>query len=122
MHETPNNRIARTIFIVLTWLFAGSILLQVFFAGLALFVDSSNWLAHVSFARFFGLLPLMMIALALIARLPKKTLWRCAGLFGMIIGLFLTAIFSSQIGILSALHPLIALLLFWNCMVIIRSA
>ncbi|MBP1972399.1 hypothetical protein [Cohnella thailandensis] len=39
----------------------------------------------------------------------------------MIVGIFLTAIFSSRIGGLSALHPVIALLLFWAALNVIRS-
>ncbi|ULL20021.1 hypothetical protein DVH26_29785 [Paenibacillus sp. H1-7] len=98
-----------------------SVGLQVFFAGLALFVDSSNWVTHISFARYFSFLPLIMAVLAWRARLTSKTIWRCIGLFGMIIGMFLTAIFSSRIGGLSALHPVIALMLFWSCAELIRS-
>ncbi|MBD0384033.1 hypothetical protein ICC18_28675 [Paenibacillus sp. WST5] len=95
--------------------------LQVFFAGLALFVDSTNWATHISFARYFGFLPLIMAVLAWIGRLPSKTILRSVGLFGMIIGMFLTAIFSARIGGLSALHPVIALMLFWSSTEIIRS-
>ncbi|MCM3781960.1 DUF6220 domain-containing protein [Neobacillus mesonae] len=75
----------------------------------------------MSFARYFSFLPLLMAVLARTARLPSRLIWRCVGLFGMILGLFLTAIFSSRIGGLAALHPVIALLLFWASLDMIRS-
>ena len=121
MIDSSSRRIVRSCFIVLAWLFAASITVQVFFAGLALFVDSTHWATHISFARYFGFLPLMMAVLAWSGRLSLKTILRCIGLFGMMIGMFLTALFSSQIGGLSALHPIIALMLFWSSTEIIRS-
>ncbi|OOC57580.1 DUF6220 domain-containing protein [Paenibacillus ihbetae] len=119
--ESSPFRFARVGFLLLAWLFSASVALQVFLAGLALFVDSSNWSSHMSFARYFSFLPLLMAVLARTARLPSRLIWRCIGLFGMILGLFLTAIFSSRIGGLAALHPVIALLLFWVSLDIIRS-
>ncbi|MFB9324572.1 DUF6220 domain-containing protein [Paenibacillus aurantiacus] len=121
MSEFASARIIRRCFVGCAWLFAAAIALQVLIAGLALFVDSANWAAHISFARYFGLLPLVMIALAWIGRFPSKTVLKSVGLFGMIIGMFLTAIFSSRIGGLSALHPVIALMLFWSSMDTIRT-
>lgn len=121
MQDRPFPRIAGYCFIALAWLFAVSVTLQVFFAGLALFIDPNNWITHVSFARYFAFIPLIMTVLAWSASLPRKTIWRSLGLLGMIISMFLTAILSSRIGVLSALHPLIALMLFWSTMKIIRS-
>ncbi|MBB3129868.1 hypothetical protein FHS19_004573 [Paenibacillus rhizosphaerae] len=38
----------------------------------------------------------------------------------MTIGMFLTALLSSRIGVLSALHPVIAIMLFWSSTLILR--
>ncbi|MCC3373874.1 DUF6220 domain-containing protein [Cohnella sp. REN36] len=114
-------RAARILFIALAWLFAVSIALQVFFAGLALFVDSKSWVAHAGFARYVAPLPLLMALCAWGARLPVRLRMRSVGLFGMVIGMFLTAVLSSRIGALSALHPVIALLLFWSSAEILRA-
>lgn len=106
----------------LAWVFAVSVLLQVFFAGLALFVDSDNWTIHGGFARVLAVVPLLMLAFAWIARLPRRQIGRSAGLLGMVIGMFLTAVLSPKIGALSALHPVIALMMFWACAGIIRAS
>lgn len=115
------SRIARICFMTLAWLFTISVALQVFLAGLALFVSPDNWLIHANFARYFSLLPLIMAVLAWTARLPGKMIRRSLGLLGMTIGMFLTAVLSSRIGMLSALHPVIAIMLFWSCTLILRS-
>lgn len=115
------SRIARICFMTLAWLFTISVALQVFLAGLALFVSPDNWLIHANFARYFSLLPLIMAVLAWTARLPGKMIRRSLGLLGMTIGMFLTAVLSSRIGVLSALHPVIAIMLFWSCTLILRS-
>lgn len=121
MNDSAYPRLFRFCFIGLAWLFAASVALQVLFAGLALFVNATSWAAHTSFARYFGLLPLVMLALAWIGRFPSKTILKAAGLMGMIIAMFVTAIFSTRIGGLSALHPVIALVLFWSSMDIVRT-
>lgn len=111
----------RIFFIAFAWLFTLFVGLQVLLAGAALFVDPASWMVHASFARYVALLPLLMLILAWSGRLPARWLWRSAGLLGMVIGLFLTAILSSRIGVLSALHPVIALLLFSGSAELLRS-
>ncbi|MBD2871394.1 DUF6220 domain-containing protein [Paenibacillus arenilitoris] len=122
MPDKTSVRLARIAYVAFAWLFTASIAVQVLIAGMALFVDSDSWASHASFARYFSFLPLLMALLAWIARMPKKVIWRSIGLFGMILGMFITAILSSRIGALSALHPVIALLLFWGSTVILRSS
>ncbi|GAE06926.1 hypothetical protein JCM10914_3119 [Paenibacillus sp. JCM 10914] len=63
-----------------------------------------------------------MALVAGLARLPKPWIWRSLGLFGMVIGMFLTAILSARIGWLSALHPVIALIMFSSSLKLIREA
>jgi hypothetical protein len=111
--------------LVLMWIariFALGIVVQVFLAGLALFVDTANWAAHSNFPRYFAFLPILMILLSFIARLPVTYRVKSIQLFAMIILMFLTAILSSKIGFLSALHPVIALALFWNTMTVALQA
>ncbi|WP_429668946.1 DUF6220 domain-containing protein [Bacillus gobiensis] len=73
------------------------------------------------FARYFFFLPLVMAALSFSAQSPRTNLWRSFGLFGMVILLFFTAAISPRVDFLGALHPVITLFLFWNCMKIIQS-
>ncbi|MFC0165271.1 DUF6220 domain-containing protein [Bacillus capparidis] len=57
-----------------TWIFLICITLQVFFAGLAFFMNPINWSYHESFARYFFILPLVMAALCFSAQLPRRIL------------------------------------------------
>lgn len=116
------SNLARLTYIGFAWLFAASIAVQVLLAGLALFADPAHWSRHADFARYFAFLPLLMLLAAWTGRLPKELAWRSLGLFGIVIALFLTAILSSRIGALSALHPVIALFLFWSCIAAIRRS
>ena len=120
MLDRPYPRMAHICFMALGWLFTVSVALQVFLAGLALFISPDNWLIHASFARYFAFLPLIMAVLAWSARLPGKLIRRSLGLLGMTVGMFLTAVLSSRIGVLSALHPVIAIMLFWSSTLILR--
>jgi hypothetical protein len=111
--------------IALLWLarvFAVCILLQVFLAGLAVFVDAVYWESHSSFVHFFSFLPIVMILLSFIARLPVSIRMQSIRLFGLIIAEFITAVLSSKIGFLSALHPVIALVMFISAMSLAKQA
>lgn len=121
MHEHPYSSGIRNTFIIVTGLFIVSVAVQVLLAGLALFDDSINWARHASFARLFAFLPLVLVVLGWVGRMPKHVIWRSIGLLGMIIGMFLTAILSARIGVLSAIHPVLALLLFSSSIALIRS-
>lgn len=103
-------------------IFALIIVVQVFLAGLALFLNSDNWAAHSNFARFFLILPILMILLSFIARLPNTFRMKSIQLFVMVILMFATANLSSYIGILSALHPVIAMAMFWSTMTVSKQA
>jgi hypothetical protein len=114
-------RFSRLAFISITWIFTICLLIQVLIAGFALFMNWQYWIHHAAFARFFFFLPLLMAVLSYFAQLHRQTLWRCIGLFGMVIGLFFTAAISARVSILGALHPVLALVLFWHCMQLIRT-
>lgn len=121
MREFNLAQFSRVLFFVLALIFGVSVALQVLIAGIALFVNSGSWAAHVSFARYFAFIPLIMAIMAWMAGLSRRVLWKSIGLFGMVIGMFLTAVLSSRIGFLSALHPVIAMMLFWGSVDMIRS-
>ncbi|MCT1399309.1 DUF6220 domain-containing protein [Paenibacillus sp. p3-SID867] len=121
MRELNLAQFSRVLFFVLALVFSVSVALQVLIAGIALFVNSGSWAAHVSFARYFAFIPLIMAIMAWMAGLSRQVLWKSIGLFGMVIGMFLTAVFSSRIGFLSAFHPVIAMMLFWGSVDMIRS-
>jgi hypothetical protein len=109
---------------VLLWLvriFAICVVIQVFFAGAALFADSDYWTFHKVFPRFFALLPIVMIVLSFFTKLPTSVRMKCFQLFGMIILILLTVILSKNIGVLAGLHPVIAIMLFVTSMSIAKQ-
>ncbi|AJY77705.1 hypothetical protein VN24_13250 [Paenibacillus beijingensis] len=101
--------------------FALFIAAQVFLAGLAMFVDS-DWTAHANFARFFIIIPILMMLVSFIARLPVSYRVKSIQLLVMVILMFVTADLSSVIGFLSALHPVLSLAMFWITLAIARQA
>jgi hypothetical protein len=103
-------RWGRWSYLVLSWLFAACVIVQVFFAGLAIFVDSARWLWHTSFVHAFEGLPLLMLIVAFIARLPVAIRWLTTALIGLIFFQYFTANFG---GLAGAFHPVNALLLTW---------
>jgi hypothetical protein len=119
---SPNTRKAIIGLKWMAWVFAAGIILQVFLAGLALFVDSANWAVHSSFPRYFAFLPILMILLSFIMRLPVTYRFQSIRLFIMVAATFATAVLSSKIGFLSALHPVIAVALFMSAMSLARNA
>jgi hypothetical protein len=111
--------------LVLKWvarIFALLIAVQVFLAGLATFVDSDNWTAHSNFSHIFIVFPIFLILLSFIARLPVTYRMKSIQLFVMVILMFVTAVLSSDIGFLSALHPVIALGMFWSTITLSKQA
>jgi hypothetical protein len=114
-------KFARYMFIVLAWVFFAFILVQVFLAGLGLFVSGEHWEMHRYLARYFALIPVGMLVLSFFGKMPVHLRWICLGLYLMIVAQFLSVIYSSALGILSALHPVIALLLFWGSITTVKQ-
>ena len=90
--------------------FVGCVATQVFFAGMATFVDSARWAWHTSFVHSFEFLPILMLAVAFPARLPLGLRWLTAALYGLIWVQYATANIG---GVPGAFHPVNALLMAW---------
>lgn len=103
-------RRARRVYLVLAWVFVGCVAVQVFFAGLATFVDSARWAWHTSFVHAFEFLPLLMLPVAFLARVPVAMRWLTGALFALIFMQYFTANIG---GIPAAFHPVNALVIFW---------
>ncbi|MGM0867448.1 MAG: DUF6220 domain-containing protein [Bacillota bacterium] len=116
--ELPASvRNSRVGYSVLAWILVVCIIVQVFIAGMAVFENPLNWGRHTSFVHLFELVPIIMFILGFLGRLPKGMIWGSFGLFALIFIQYATAH-----GILPALHPVIALLLFgWAFILACRS-
>jgi|SRR5690625_391930 len=100
------------IFTVLAIVFAACVAVQVFLAGMAIFMDSLNWSRHATFVRYFTFLPILMLIFSFIGRLPRDMYGVSLAMFIMIVAQYITAMLSANFPMVSALHPVIALMLF----------
>jgi len=122
------TRLFRIIYLAGTWLFVAGALGQFFLAGLGVFAGPSNWGKHREFGLLLGLLALLLIMLALIARLPGRMIGMTAGLFGLfIVQVLLLVPFQSQISyntlhIIKALHPVNGIALVLVAMILAKRA
>lgn len=121
MNDKWDVKYARYIFIILSWVFVICVVAQVFIAGLATFLDPSNWRTHTNFIHIFEFLPVIMFLLSFPVRLPKTIRWQSLGLFGLIFLQYATAHLGS-VWVLAALHPVIALVLFWGSISVAKKS
>lgn len=112
---------ARLAFQAMAMLLAICIVIQVFLAGLALFWDSAQWASHTGFAKLPMIVSVLMLAISFFARLPLSLRLRSAVLFGIIILIAVSANLPPGVGYLSALHPVLALTLFFGIVSLIQK-
>ncbi|UUZ83892.1 DUF6220 domain-containing protein [Paenibacillus sp. P26] len=111
----------RRVFKAMVWIFAIGILVQVFLAGLALFWNPAQWASHMGFSRILIMIPVLMLVVSFVARSPLSLRLRSGGLIGIVILLAVSAHLPAAIGYLSALHPVIAILLLVETLSIVRK-
>lgn len=116
---------ARAGYRVLAWAFLACIAIQVFLAGIAVFGGATKWGMHTGFVHLFELVPLIMIPLAFLGRLPLRLRWHPLVAFILIVMQYaLIYGFPDLFGIpeIAALHPVNALLIFWIALGMARGS
>lgn len=113
---------ARMAFALLAAAFALCVAVQVFLAGMAVFVNPLNWARHTGFVHVFELLPVVMLALAFAGRLPAALRWQSAGLLGLIMVMYATANMGGRVPWAAAAHPVMALAVFWVAAVVVGNS
>jgi hypothetical protein len=101
-------RDARYLLAGLAWLFVGVIVLQVFFAGIGLFVDNDMSL-HMGFGWLIPLFPLIVLIVCLPAGVDRSTGWLAAGTLVMTVVQISLPEFRDGLPYVAALHPVNAL-------------
>ncbi|HEX7057075.1 MAG TPA: DUF6220 domain-containing protein [Bacilli bacterium] len=119
---SPGIKTVRIIFCVLAILFGICVLIQVFLAGLAIFYGPDNWSRHTSFIHLFEYLPILMFILSFFGRIKGAARWLSFGLILLIMVQYATVKGLPEVGYLAALHPVVALLIFWAAIVVIRRS
>lgn len=122
IEEPQKGRIGKISFVSLSVLFVLCIIGQVFLAGLAVFVNPGNWPIHKMFVHLFEFIPILMLVMSLVRRLPRWAIWQSAGLFGLIFVMYFTANITPVLPWAAAAHPVIAVLLFWMSITVMKRA
>jgi hypothetical protein len=104
-------------FRVTAWLMLACITAQTFIAGLAVFSNPAQWRTHVVFVHIFEYLPIFMLIFAFAGRLPNRVKWMSAALFALIFLQYFTANMPGA----GALHPVIALVMFWLAFTLVKE-
>jgi Family of unknown function (DUF6220) len=103
----------RIIYLIIAWLFPVAILVQVLFVGLSLFTGQAYWDAHITLGHSIGILPILLVILGYLGRLPRATkvlTWLSLGIYLVQAEVF--AAIRATVPLFAAFHPVLALLLF----------
>ena len=104
--------IARTrAFPILAWAYVAALAVQVFFAGMYVFVGASNIELHRNMAHVIGLLTLLLVASTFVGRVPEKR--RVFAVVGLLLVQGMLVHVGQWLGLwtIAALHPVNALIL-----------
>jgi hypothetical protein len=113
----------RMLYLIVAWLFPVAILIQVFLVGLSLFTGQAYWSTHGDVGHTLAILPLFLIILAYLGRLPSAE----KGLTWLMFGVYLVqaevfAAIRADVPFLAAFHPVLALVLFALALIIALRA
>lgn len=109
-------------FLGLAVIFTLCVAAQVFIAGLAVFVAPAHWAQHTTFVHIFEFVPLLMLAVSAAGRLPVRLRWLSAALFALVYAQYFTANIRGLAPLLAALHPVVALAIFWLSAHVVQEA
>ena len=112
--------VTRVLFVIVAYLLALCILIQVFLAGLSIFGSPTFWALHTTFVRYFGSLPLLLIILAVSGRTRHALVWFSL-LLEVLIGLQYAFVYL-PVSAIAALHPVNAVIMFWITISVARRA
>ncbi|SEP66390.1 hypothetical protein SAMN05216232_0512 [Virgibacillus subterraneus] len=118
---SSTDRIVRGILAVISQLFFICVVIQVFLAGIATFVNYGDWELHTTFIHYFEFTPIIMLILSFFVRVPNKLRWDYASLYLLIIMQYVTTQLTGSAPFVTAIHPVIALVLFWRSLVTVKS-
>ncbi|WP_152392969.1 DUF6220 domain-containing protein [Paenibacillus guangzhouensis] len=93
------------------------IVVQVYLAGMALFGNPEAWNWHRTFVHMFEYISVILFFLGIFGKLSRWMIWGSLGLF-----LLFNIQYYTAHGIAGALHPVLALVLFWGSLALVRSS
>lgn len=105
---------ARIGYVIFAWLFMLGVVIQVLLVGLSLLGQMPLWDLHRDMGHTVGIALLPMLILAYVGRFPravKRQTWLLLGLYIVQAEVFATI--RATLPLPAALHPVLAMLLFW---------
>jgi hypothetical protein len=112
----------KRIFSILSLLFFACVMIQIFLAGMAIFVKNIFWSFHLQFIHYFEFIPIIMLIMSFFGGIPKLLRFLCIGLVVMMIMQYITVKLSGTLPYIAALHPVIAGILFWRSLQISQES
>lgn len=116
-------KFGRYAYVSLAGLFTVGVLVQVFLAGMVVVARRMGWGNHVSLGHFLAAPLILMLVSQYLGKLPRGLKWLTWGLFAVY---FLQAdvliFLRASVPVLSALHPVMALLDFAMGYALFRAA
>lgn len=112
-------RLARRAYILLAWTLLACVLVQIFLAGLGIFVSGEHWASHRVFVHVFELLPVALLVLSFPGRLRGFPRWLPVVVFALIALQYATV--EARPSVLAALHPVNAVLIAWAALRMARA-
>ena len=104
---------ARWLFLLMVMGYLAALLLQVFLAGMALFGAEQDFEPHRNLGYLIHLSPIPIILVAVVARVGPRLLWWTGALF-VVQGIQpLLPLMRDDLPWAAALHPVLALVVFW---------
>jgi hypothetical protein len=115
--------VARTrAFPILAWTYLAALAIQVFFAGMYVFVGASNVDLHRNMAHVIAALTVLLIAATFVGRVPEKRL--VFGVLGLLIVQGMLVHVGQWFGLwtIAALHPVNALVLTYASLTLAKRS
>jgi hypothetical protein len=109
-------------FPILAWTYLAALVIQVFFAGMFVFVGASNIELHRNMAHVIGMLTFLLVASVFVGRVPEKRL--VFGVFGLLVVQGMLVHVGQWFGLwtIAALHPVNALVLTYAALTLARRS
>ena len=114
--------VARTAHLVVALLLVAGLATQIFLAGLGVFRSAETFATHRDFGYMLELLPLVLLALGLVAGLGRRMALLAAGIFGLFLLQSVFVNLRDTAPEIAALHPVNGFLITLLAIVLARDA
>lgn len=114
--------VARTVYLVVAWAFVAALAAQVFLAGLGVFDSPTAFATHRDVGYTLSLVPIVLLVIGLVGRLPRRLAILAAVIFGLFILQSVFVAMRDSSPAIAALHPVNGFLITLLAIVVAREA